>query len=140
MNYTLFFFLCSSAILILSIIAICVAPIINGFIDEKNWRFENCEKYLDEYNYKKEQYSNPSDENKKELKQRKEKINFCKRKKAMYGLEYCSLIFDIFLGGICTILSLLHFLEIGKQMEKKTGLIGIITGAWIYFNFYLYWI
>ena len=47
----------------------------------------------------------------------------------MYGLEYVSFIIDIIAGIICSLLGLLHYLEEGKSFEKKTGLIGLISGA-----------
>ena len=127
MNYTLIFFLCALAILIMSIISICVAPIINGFLGE-DWGTDNCQLYSDEYNYLKGKYTNPNNQQKQDLDIRKKSINICKRKKAMHGLEYGSLVYDIAIGGICSLLGLLHYLEIGKTIEKKTGLFGIITG------------
>lgn len=130
MNYTLIFFLCASAILILSTITICVAPIINNFSPIRGNR--NCQLYSDEYDYSKSQYSkipNPTKADKKNLDKQKKLIGICKRENAIYALEYTSLICDIALGGICAILGLLHYLEIGKSIEKKTGLIGIIAGT-----------
>ena len=131
MNYTLIFFICAFSILILSTVTICVAPIINGFIGEK-WGNANCKFNSDEYDYKKNEEKNPneSDEDRKRtLDNLKKVINRCKRSKAAYGLEYASLTCDVILGGICSILGLLHYLEIGKTIEKKTGLFGIITGT-----------
>jgi hypothetical protein len=46
----------------------------------------------------------------------------------MYGLEYSAFIINAILSFVCTDLALLHFLNIGKDFEKKTGLIGIISG------------
>ena len=131
MNYTLLFFLCASAILILSTITICVAPIINGFlyIHGNN----NCQVLSDEYDYQKNDYKSKNIEITKALQKTldnmKKTIGICKRENAIYGLEYSSLICDIALGGICAILGLLHYLEIGKSIEKKTGLIGITAGT-----------
>ena len=134
MNYTFIFFICAFSILILSAVTICVAPIINGFFfsGEDNWGNANCKRLSDEYNYLKSQKKipNESDEDrKKRLDPIKKSINVCKRKKAAYGLEYASLTCDVILGGICAILGMLHYLEIGKTIEKKSGLIGIITGT-----------
>ena len=131
MNYTLIFFICAFSILILSTVTICVAPIINGFFGEE-WGNANCKLISDEYDYKKNEKKNPneSDEDrKKRLDEIKKQINICKRQKAAYGLEYASLTCDVILGGICAILGLLHYLEIGKTIEKKSGLLGIITGT-----------
>ena len=47
----------------------------------------------------------------------------------MHDLEYTSLIMDIVFGFICTTLGLLHFFDVGKSIEKISGLIGLITGA-----------
>ena len=128
MNYTFFFFLCASAVLILSTITICVAPIINGFLSQ-DWGNPNCQKFSDEYDYWKGEIKEPTEEDQKRLDELKKSIGICKRQKAMNALEYSSLICDIILGGICAILGLLHSLEIGKTIEKKTGLIGIIAGT-----------
>jgi hypothetical protein len=46
----------------------------------------------------------------------------------MYGLEYSSLILDVVLGFICTILGLLHYFDVAKPFEKITGIIGLATG------------
>ena len=54
--------------------------------------------------------------------------NLCYKKKAMHDLEYASLVLDIVLGFVCVNLSLLHYFNVGKDFEKKTGLIGLITG------------
>jgi len=47
----------------------------------------------------------------------------------MHDLEYTSLIMDIVFGFICTTLGLLHYFDVGKSIEKISGLIGLITGA-----------
>ena len=134
MNYTFIFFICAFSILILSAVTICVAPIINGFFlsDDDNWGNANCKLLSDEYNYIKSLKKNPNESDEvrqKNLDERKKNINICKRKKAAYGLEYASLTCDVILGGICAILGILHYLEIGIKIEKKSGLIGIITGT-----------
>jgi hypothetical protein len=46
----------------------------------------------------------------------------------MYGLEYSSLIIDVVLGFICTILGLLHYFDVAKPFEKISGIIGLSTG------------
>ena len=137
MNYTLFFFIFASATLILSIVAICVAPIINGFLsyyDHQNYNGDdfgllNCNYLSDMYDYWKKEYNNPNEVQKKELKRMKKEINRCKRGKTMHGLEFASLNTEVAFGAICAILGLLHYLEVGKTIEKKTGLIGVITGT-----------
>ena len=52
---------------------------------------------------------------------------FILQKKAMHDLEYASLVLDIVLGFVCVNLSLLYYLYAGKDFERKTGLIGLIT-------------
>lgn len=132
MNYTLIFFICAFSILILSAVTICVAPIINGFYGD-NWGVLNCKRYSDEYDYMKSQKKltdeNLEEERQKLIEAKKKEINICKRKKAAYGLEYASFTCDVILGGICAILGLLHYLEVGKTIEKKSGLFGILTGT-----------
>ena len=93
-------------------------------MDDNSWGTLNCYLLSDTYDYHK---NNNYPEN--TLKEDKWKLNQCKRKKAMYGLEYSSSTCNIIGGVICSILGLLHFLEIGKTIEKKTGLIGIISGS-----------
>jgi hypothetical protein len=122
MKKTLFLIL-SGAIVIFSIICICSAPIINSVIPlSSSWKTENCQKLADEYKQKKEGSDNDATE-----KAKKEK-NKCNREKAMYGLEYSSLIIDVSCGFVCTILGLLHYFEIAKPFEKVTGIIGLSTG------------
>ena len=129
MNYTFFFFVCASIAFGLSVISICTAPIINNDIGGVSWGNKNCERYSDEYDYDKKNTPNPDNTDKKRLNEKKRLINVCKREKAMHGLEYSSLICDVFFGGVCALLGLLHYLEVGKTIEKKTGLIGIIAGT-----------
>ena len=129
MNYTFFFFICASIAFGLSVISICTAPIINNNIGGSSWRNNNCERLSDEYDYDKKNTPNPTERQKSVLNEQKRQINVCKREKAMYGLEYSSLICDVFFGGVCALLGLLHYLEVGKSIEKKTGLIGIIAGT-----------
>ena len=110
------FLVFSGAILIFAIMSICCAPIINGdIIGANSWKAQNCKLLEDKYKLDKKETS------------KKEK-NKCNRQKAMYGLEYSSLIIDAILSFICTILGLLHYFEIGKPFEKISGLIGLIAG------------
>jgi len=110
------FLVFSGAILIFTIISICCAPIINGdIINASSWKTKNCKLLEDAYKLDK------NDDNKKAK-------NLCNRQKAMYGLEYSSLIIDAIFGFICTILGLLHYFDIGKTFEKISGLIGLATG------------
>ncbi len=118
MKKTLFLVL-SCCIVVFSIISICTAPIINGVLKEassQSWKTLNCKYAADTYE------ANKSDDNKKNK-------NKCYRQKAMYGLEYSSLILDIVLGFVCAVLGLLHYFDVGKPFEKITGIIGLSAGV-----------
>lgn len=128
MNKTLLFFCFSTAILAFSITVICISPIINNIkIDVNgnewsfsNWRTLNCKFFAD-----KENSDNVALDDIQKMKKMK---NLCNRKKAMHDLEFASLIIDVAVGFICANLSLLHYLNVGKDFEKKTGIIGLISG------------
>lgn len=129
MNKTLLFFCFSTAILAFSITVICISPIINNIkIDISNnnqwsfsnWRTLNCKFFAD-----KENSDNVALDDIQKMKKMK---NLCNRKKAMHDLEFASLIIDVAVGFICANLSLLHYLNVGKDFEKKTGIIGLISG------------
>ena len=126
--YILFFFLSASVILFLSVVNVCVAPIINGYLGE-DWGTKNCQLLSDEYDYSKNLIKNPNDIQQRNLDEQKRVINICKREKAMHGLEYGSIIFDVVIGGYCAIFGLLHYLDVAKAFKKKTGIIGIIAGG-----------
>ena len=132
MNKTLIFLIISLSILVLSAIVICVSPIINNIEVEitingnpnmwrpADWRNLNCQLFADKL--KKENI------NLDVLQKYKKYKNLCYRQKAMYGLENSAFIINIILTFICADLTLLHYLNVGKTFEKKTGLIGLITG------------
>ena len=140
MNKTLIFFCLSTSILALSLIVACISPIINNFTVEgkeetvssgstepeswvwkiSDWRILNCKRYED--------LLNKEDVNLDDIQKYKKVINLCKSKKAMHDLEFASLFINLVLGFVCANLSLLHFLDVGKDFEKKTGIIGFITG------------
>jgi len=118
------FLIFSAAIVIFTIISICCAPIINGvLIESHEWKTENCQKESDYYKSLEDGGANDD-----ALKAQKKEINKCNRHKAMYGLEYSSLILDVVLGFICLILGLLHYFDVAKPFEKVTGIIGLATG------------
>lgn len=127
MDTKLFFLISSLALIVLTIVTICTAPNIGGIANSNPT--ENCQKYVDEYDYKKELYKNPNDAQQQELNYIKQDSNLCKRRKAVYGLEYSSLITDIVLGSICCLLGLLHYFDVGKVFLKITGIIGLATGV-----------
>ena len=118
------FLIFSGAIVIFSIISICSAPIINNVIsDFANWKTHNCQYMSD--SLKNLENNNANEQS---IKDQKKKRNQCNREKAMYGLEYSSLILDVTLGFFCTILGLLHYFDIAKPFEKVSGIIGLATG------------
>lgn len=127
MNKTLIFLIISTSILVLSTIVVCVSPIINNIeIDTynwkpANWRNLNCQIFADKI---KEENIELND-----LQKFKKYKNICYRQKAMYGLENSAFIINIILTFICTDLTLLHYLNVGKSFEKKTGLIGLVSGT-----------
>ena len=127
MNNNLFFLCLAFAVLILSTVTICVAPLINNTHSHFNeWGTKNCQKEKDEYDYNENKNLYSTDWAKKLAKR---KVDECFDHKAMHDLEYTSLIMDIVFGFICTILGFLHYYGIGKSIEKISGLIGLITGA-----------
>ena len=120
MNKILIFLIISFASLFFSIITISNSPIINKIIGS-NWGNQNCQMYSDAYEYNKKA-GNTDNVNKKEF-------HKCQREKAMYGLEYSSLIIDIIFGVVCILLSLFSYFEIIKNFEKIFGIIGLSLGA-----------
>ena len=130
MDKSFIFFCIACALLVFSIITICIAPVINGGLIGCGWgQNENCKKYADYHKlYEKKTYSD-STLKEKHLEFFKKGKNLCNRNKAMYGLEYASFISDLILGFICALLSLLHYFGIGKNFEKITGIIGFTSGT-----------
>jgi len=128
MNNNLLFLCLAFAVLILSAVTIYVAPLINtadsNFFDD--WGTQNCQQKKDEYDYneKNNRFSSEGDK-----KVDKRKVDECFSQNAMHDLEYTSLIMDIVFGFICTTLGFLHYFDVGKSIEKISGLIGLITGA-----------
>ena len=124
MNISLIFLIISTSILVLSAVVICVSPIINNIEVEDwspaSWKNLNCKIIADL-----EKEDGVSLDNIQKYRRYK---NICYRQKAMYGLEYSAFIINIILTFVCADLTLLHYLNIGKDFEKKTGLIGLITG------------
>ena len=134
MNYTLIFFCFSCGLFISSIITIFTAPIINGIIGN-DWNIQNCQKFKDLYNYYNNEKINIQESQKiLYLESLKRGKITCDIKKGMHGLEYSSIIINLILGFICSLLSLLHNFNIGKNFEKKTSFIGSFTG---FFGFIL---
>ena len=132
MNKIFIFLLISTVIVVFSVISFGSAPIINKTIASSPlWAYDNCQ-------YKADQEEKATDLNNQYTFHRKKTL--CQRRKAMYGLEYASLIFDVIFGFVCTLLSFLKYLKIGKGTEKKTGLVGLITGVVGFVLTFLYFV
>ena len=128
MNKTLIFFCISCCLLIFSIIVICTGPVITGVVSS-SWKNQNCRHYSDQRKYVDDKNLVTGDLKDEYLKHLKKGQHLCERQKAMYGLEYASLISDLFFGVLCSLLSLLHYFGIGKYCEKITGIIGLACGV-----------
>ena len=138
MNKVFVFFCCSCAILLFSIINLCIGPIINGRVSSTSistpagsttgdsWGTLNCAYLSDRYDQKKK--DGPIDDKVKKY-QYEWNINQCKRKKGMHDMEYTTFIFDIVIGFVCGLLGLLHYFDLKPDFISKTGLIGLICGA-----------
>lgn len=127
MNNQLIFLIISTSILVLSAIVICVAPIMNNIQveDEPQWKPSqlgnlNCKIFADEEKKEKVELD--------EIQRMRKLKNLCYRQKAIYGLEYSSFIIDLILSFICANLALFHYLKVGEDFVKKTGLLGLISG------------
>ena len=135
MNKILIFLIISTAIVAFSVITLSSAPLINKTIGGIDWATDNCQFIADQ-----EELTDNLD-TKYSLHRQK---TLCERRKAMYGLEYASFIFDVISGFLCLLLSFLRYLKIGKGTEKNTGLVGLITGiigfvlTFIYFVYSAY--
>ena len=121
MNNNLFFLIIGCASICFTIIVICTGPVINHIVDYDGQ--ENCKFKSDQYNEAKK--GSLTDEQKKGYTKR---INECKRHNAMYGLEYASLIMDIVLGFVCTLLGLLSYFGAANGFGKIIGIIGLASG------------
>ena len=144
------YFFCSCAILLFAIINLSVGPIINNRVNSGEggaveWGLENCAKLVDDLDtYKSE--SHPSlkpEEIQKNIEEYEKKIRICKNKKAMYGMEYTSFIFNAAIGFICVLLGLYG---LQKELLPITGLIGlgggiagfVLTLVYVIFNGIVY--
>ena len=128
MDKSFIFFCIACALLIFSIITICVAPIINGNLIGSGWGNQNCKIYSDYHKHIDDDSSYSGTTKDQYLKFFKKGKNLCNRQKAMYGLEYASFISDLILGFICALLSLFHYFGVGKDFIKITGIIGFASG------------
>ena len=139
MNNNLFFLCCGVAFLVFSIIVICTAPIITGVLPNSGkWNTQNCKFLSDDYDIYEKTHKNPTETEKIDIEIYKRAIPLCRRQNAMYSMEYTSVIFDVILSFICTILGLLHYFDVGKSFEKFSGLIGLISGAICFILTFIY--
>ena len=123
MNNNLYFLIISCVSICFTFIVICNGPAINGLYGISP--YQNCKILSDEYDhYKKEGTLTDTYE-----KSQKKKINKCKRDKAIYGLEYSSLIMDIFFSFVCCLLGFLNYYGVTKGFEKIIGIIGLAGGV-----------
>ena len=132
MNKELIFLCTSLAFLVFSVISILTAPAINNKdngIEMSKWGKLNCKFYSD-----KEKDASHIDD----IQKYKKLKELCYRKKAMYNLEYSSLIIDIVLGFICTQLGLLFYFKIGGFIEKLSGIFGMIVGIICFILTFIY--
>ena len=113
MKYYLFILIFSFLIFIFGIISLFTAPIINRIIDKDNsWGSQICQKYSDLYNYYKYDDNTIDNETKQSyINYYKEGYGHCYNNKAMYGLEYSSVVMNIFLGFMLSLLSLIFFIN-----------------------------
>ena len=123
MNNNLFFLIISCVSICFTIIVICNGPVINNIVSIS--ASENCKQYSDQYNHYKKA-GTLSEASKKYL---KKQLHKCNREKAMYGLEYSSLIMDIFFSFVCCLLGFLNYYGVAKGFEKIIGIIGLASGV-----------
>jgi ABC-type multidrug transport system fused ATPase/permease subunit len=129
----LIFLLLSIFVFILSFIDIFISPIISGRLSNgrKYWNSINCQKYSDECDDERTKIRNEHLIDKYQIKERLKYClknrNRCQRKKAMYGLEYASIISDLCFGIIIIFLSILNYKT--ENYNRYIGLIVIIVGA-----------
>ena len=113
-------FVSSCAIVALTIVNLGVGPSINSKIGI--WSSLNCLKLSDELD---ERIKNDPNITETDKEKENKKITKCKNQKTMYEMEYTSFIFNAGIGFICTLLGLFG---LQKEMEKKTGIIGMALG------------
>jgi len=127
MNKFLIFFIISSVVFILNIIVLCLSPIINNVNIKtygwnfSSWRTLNCKFFED-----REDFDNILIDDLYSVKKEK---NLCRRKKAMHDLEYATLIINLFIGFLCSNLSMFQYFKCGKKIPKILGLVGLISGC-----------
>jgi hypothetical protein len=128
----LIFLLLSIFVVILSIIVIFISPIISGRLSNgrKIWKAKNCKKYSDQCDDERIKIINEKLKDISTIKGRLGQClkmrNLCQRKKVMHGLEYASIISDLYFGIVILLLSILNYKK--ENYGKYIGLIVIIIG------------
>ena len=117
MNKIFIFCLLATCTVLLSVVVLAVGPITNKIVG-KEWGKLNCQILSDQVKLLKGDVTKL--ENMK---------NLCYRQKTMYDMEYAAFIINIVLSFICADLALLHYMDIGKDFEMKTGVIGLASGV-----------
>ena len=123
MNNNLFFVIFSCVSICFTIIVICNGPVINNIVSINPSK--NCKQYSDQY----DQYKKAGILNEASKKYLKKQLHKCNRDKAMYGLEYSSLIMDIFFNFVCCLLGFLYYYGVAKGFEKLIGIFGLASGV-----------
>ena len=117
MNKIFIFCLLATCTVLLSVVVLAVGPITNKIVG-KDWGKLNCQILSDQVKLLKGDVSKL--ENMK---------NLCYRQKTMHDMEYTAFIINIVLSFICADLALLHYMDIGKDFELKTVVIGCASGV-----------
>ena len=121
-------FLClASAIVIFTVIVLNISPIIH--ILGTSWYDDSCKYLADRHKYDKEKTFSSQEYKDEYLDFLKKGKTECDTKKAAVGLEYASLNINVVCGFICALLGLLLYLNVGNNIGKITGLIGLGSGV-----------
>ena len=146
MNANLFFLISAFCLLSVSVITITIAPIISKAHSNffEGWGTQNCKRLEDDLDFKKE--IGDFDEYPNVLTIEDRKVDDCKYQNAMYNLEYASMIIDVSLGCIVTLLALINYIEPRNNFKMGTGLLGlaigviclVITGVYLGYSAYIF--
>ena len=132
MSKILIFLFISTGILLLTAIAISLAPIINDVANLKTDSAKDLDCSI---------FSNQEELSKTNIELNRKLKNFqnlCIRQKAMYNLEYISLIINAILAFLCTNFALLNYFKEGEAHQKKTGMFGLISGIIAFILTFIY--
>ena len=113
------FFICSSAILALSIVNLTLSPSYNAKIS--TWNLYNCKKVSDELDEEKSKEI-ISQEN---ISDKEAELRQCKYKKSLYYLEQGDFIINVGIGFLCVLFGLF---SLEKELKSKVGMLGLLLG------------